>query len=102
MGDDGMETDGDCSNVRIWGNTFHDVLMGISLAPARIGPVYAIRNLIYRTGVGNNTYTGSPFKFNSSGYGRSGPMYLFHNTSDAALTDPRSNGLYVKEPGTWD
>ncbi len=45
MGDDGVETDGDCSNVRIWNNTFHDILMGISLAPARIGPVYAIRNL---------------------------------------------------------
>jgi hypothetical protein len=98
-GDDGMETDGQCSNVRIWGNTFHDVLMGISLAPTYTGPTYAIRNLIYRTGVGNNTYTGSPFKFNS-GYGRSGPMFLFHNTADAAL--PGNNGLYVKAPGSWD
>ena len=99
MGDDGLETDGQCSNVRIWGNTFHDVLMGISLAPAYDGPVYAIRNLIYRTGVGNNSYSGSPFKFNS-GYGTSGPMYLFHNTADAAL--PGNNGLYIKAPGTWD
>lgn len=101
IGDDGMETDGRCSNVRIWSNTFHDVLMGISLAPVYDGPVYAIRNLIYRTGVGNNSYTGSPFKFNS-GYGLSGPMYLFHNTADAAVTVPRSNGLYVKSPGTWE
>jgi hypothetical protein len=93
-----METDGRCSNVRIWGNTFHDVLMGISLAPVYTGPVYAIRNVIYRTGVGNNDYTGSPFKFNS-GYGTSGPMCLFHNTADAAL--PGNNGLYVKAPGTW-
>jgi parallel beta-helix repeat protein len=99
MGDDGMETDGQCSNVRIWDNTFHDVLMGISLAPVYDGPVYAIRNLIYRTGVGNHDYTGSPFKFNS-GYGQSGPMYLFHNTADAAL--PGNNGLYVKAPGTWE
>jgi hypothetical protein len=98
MGDDGMETDGQCSNVRIWGNTFHDVLMGISLAPVYDGPVYAIRNLVYRTGVGNNDYTGSPFKFNS-GYPQSGPMYLFHNTADAAL--PGNNGLYVKAPGSW-
>lgn len=98
MGDDGMETDGECGNVRIWGNVFHDVLMGISLAPAYTGPTYAIRNLVYRTGVGNNGYTGSPFKFNS-GYGQSGPMYLFHNTADAAL--PGNNGLYVKAPGTW-
>lgn len=98
-GDDGMETDGQCSNVRIWSNTFHDVLMGISLAPVYDGPVYAIRNLIYRTGVGNNDYTGSPFKFNS-GYPQSGPMYLFHNTADAAL--PGNNGIYIKAPGTWD
>jgi parallel beta-helix repeat protein len=100
MGDDGLETDGRCSNVRIWGNTFHDVLMGISLAPVTTGPIYAIRNLIYRTGVGNNSYSGSPFKFNSSGYGPSGPMYLLHNTADAALPD--NNGLYVKSPGSWD
>ncbi len=99
-GDDGMETDGQCSNVRIWRNTFHDVLIGISLAPVYDGPVYAVRNLVYRTGVGNNDYTGSPFKFNS-GYGQSGPMYLFHNTADAVVTTPRSNGLYVKSPGTW-
>jgi parallel beta-helix repeat protein len=98
MGDDGVETDGRCSNVRLWGNTFHDVLMGISFAPVYGGPVYAIRNLIYRTGVGNNSYSGSPFKFNS-GYGQSGPMVLLHNTADAAL--PGNNGLYVKSPGTW-
>lgn len=98
MGDDGVETDGRCSNVRIIGNTFYDILMGISLAPVYDGPVYAIRNLIYRTGVGNNSYTGSPFKFNS-GYDKSGPMYLFHNTSDAIYGG--NNGIYIKTPGTW-
>ena len=98
-GDDGIETDGQCSNVRIWDNTFHDVLMAISLAPVYTGPVYVIRNLIYNTGVGNNDYSGSPFKFNS-GYGKSGPMYLFHNTADAAL--PGNNGMYIKAPGMWE
>jgi parallel beta-helix repeat protein len=98
MGDDGIETDGRCSNVRIWGNTFHDVLIGISLAPVYDGPVYALRNLVYRTGVGNNDYPGSPFKFNS-GYDPSGPMYLFHNTSDAVLPD--NNGIHIKAPGNW-
>jgi hypothetical protein len=97
-GDDGMETDGTCSNVRIWGNTFHDVLVGISLAPVYTGPVYALRNLIYRTGAGNSSYPGSPFKFNS-GYDQSGPMYLFHNTADAVL--PGNAGLDIKFPGTW-
>jgi hypothetical protein len=98
-GDDGMETDGRCSNVRIWENTFRDVLMGISLAPVYDGPVYALRNVIFRTGAGNNEYSGSPFKFNS-GYARSGAMYLFHNTADAILTG--NNGLYVKAPGSWE
>src|SRR3990170_803222 len=98
VGDDGMETDGECSNVRIWGNVFHDVLIGISLAPVYTGPVYAIRNLIYRTGAGNNDYSGSPFKFNS-GYGLSGPMFLLHNTADAV--QPDTNGLAIMQPGTW-
>ncbi len=97
-GDDGMETDGQCSNVRIWRNTMHDVLMGISLAPVIAGPVYAIRNVLYRTGVGNNDYSGSAFKFNSSD-GASGPIFLFHNTGDAAL--PGNSGLDVRSPGTW-
>ena len=99
VGDDGIETDGQASNVRIWKNTFHDVLMGISLAPVYTGPVYAIRNLIYNTGVGNNNYSGSPFKFNS-GYAKSGCMYLFHNTCHAGL--PGNNGIYIKAPGSWE
>jgi len=98
VGDDGMEADGRCSNLRIWGNTFHDVLAGISLAPVYDGPVYAVRNLIYRTGGGNNDYPGLSFKFNS-GYDQSGMMYLFHNTADAVL--PGSSGLDIKSPGSW-
>lgn len=98
MGDDGMETDGECSNVRIWGNTVHDVLMGISLAPVQTGPVYAIRNVIY--GIGRNVTEGggSGFKLNS-GYDQSGPIYLFHNTVDAVTTDNSALTLY--EPGSW-
>ena len=99
-GDDGMETDGYCSNLRIWGNTFHDVLMGVSLAPVYTGPVFAVRNLIYRTGAGTSDagYTGSCFKLNS-GYSLSGVVNLFHNTCDAAL--PGNDGLAIKSPGSW-
>ncbi|MBN1138325.1 MAG: hypothetical protein JXM73_17180 [Anaerolineae bacterium] len=78
-------------------NTFHDILVTISLAPVYDGPVYALRNVVYRTGVGNNDYPGSPLKFNS-GYSRSGLIYLFHNTADALL--PGNNGLDIKAPGT--
>ena len=98
LGDDGLETDGQCSNVRIWGNTFYEVLIGISLAPAYTGPVYVFRNLIYNTGRADGVYPGSPFKFNS-GYGLSGPMFLYHNTTDAVRA--ATNGLYIKAPGTW-
>jgi hypothetical protein len=94
-----MEADGQCSNLRVWGNTFHDVLIGISFAPVYTGPVYAIRNLVYNTGAGNNSYSGGPFKFNS-GYAASGTMYLFHNTAAAEL--PGNNGLYIKSPGAWN
>jgi hypothetical protein len=99
LGDDGVSTDGYCSNVRIWGNTFHDLLVGVSLAPTYTGPVYALRNLIHRIGVGNNSYSGMPFKFNS-GYPGSGTMYLFHNTCHAAL--PGNDGFEIRSPGSWE
>lgn len=99
-GDDGLSTDGSCSNLRIWHNEFRDVLVGVSLAPAMEGPTYAIRNLIHRTGAGNSQYSGYPFKFNFSGLPPSGRMYLFHNTADAF--HPGNNGFYIKAPGEWE
>jgi len=30
-GDDGVETDGKCANVRLWGNVMHDTLSGASV-----------------------------------------------------------------------
>ncbi len=98
LGDDAVETDGYCSNVRIWGNTFHDLLIGISLAPVYTGPVYAVRNLIYETGKGDNQYSGSCFKLNS-GYAQSGPMFLYHNTCDAGADG--LDAFDIRSPGTW-
>ncbi|MCB1045337.1 MAG: right-handed parallel beta-helix repeat-containing protein [Acidobacteria bacterium] len=98
-GDDGLSADGVCSNVRIWRNRFHDVLVGISLAPILEGPVYALRNEVSRTGAGNSIYTGYPFKFNVGSQPTSGMMYLFHNTSDAIY--PGNHGFDIKSPGTW-
>lgn len=101
--DDGMETDGYCSNVRIWGNTFHDVLAGISLAPARVGPVYSIRNLTYNTGVTKHPpfgdtppCCGNSIKFETSE--SSGFMYLFHNT---AVSSTGSPGIRIAGDGRW-
>lgn len=98
-GDDGVEVDGQASNVRLWSNTFYDILMGISVAPVYTGPVYILYNTIYNTGAGNNSYSGSPFKFNS-GYDQSGTIFLFHNTCSAQYAN--NNGLYIKAPGSWN
>jgi parallel beta-helix repeat protein len=100
LGDDGVETDGQCVNVRIWGNHFHDSLAGISLAPVMGGPVYCLRNQIYLTGAGKSEegYTGLPFKFNS-GDGDSGAIYLLHNTVDAQRAG--NDGFRIMSPGTW-
>lgn len=87
MGDDGVQVDGWCSNVRLWNNTFHNVLVGISFAPTVGGPVYAIRNLIYHFGAGNTEHTGDSFKFNNNGGEKSGPIYIIHNTTDAVTPD---------------
>ncbi len=101
--DDGMEADGWCSNVRIWNNTVRDSITGISLAPARGGPVYAIRNLIYNTSaavraplgqVGPCCGTAFKFQYSEPGSG-SGPIYLFHNT---AVAGPNSRGMYLVDP----
>jgi parallel beta-helix repeat protein len=104
MGDDGVEADGYCSNVRIWSNTFEDVLVGISLAPARIGPTYVIRNLIHDIGrldgcpfgaEGPCGGTALKFQFNAPG---SGPMYIFHNTMESGS---EYYTAWISENATW-
>ena len=101
IGDDGLQVDGWCSNVRIWNNRFHDVLVGISFAPTVGGPAYAIRNLIYRYGVGNNDHDGRSFKFNSNSGDRSGAVYLLHNTADAATPNPHGFKISSGSSDGW-
>lgn len=102
--DDGMETDGYCSNVRIWGNTFNDVLAGISLAPVRTGPVYVLRNLIYNTGVSKYPpfgdqppCCGNSIKLDTDE--TSGYIYLFNNT---AVGSTGSAGFRIAGDGSWN
>jgi parallel beta-helix repeat protein len=100
LADDGVETDGHCVNVRLWGNRFHDTLSGISLAPVEGGPVFCLRNQIYRIGAGTSQagYTGLSFKLNVDD-GNSGAIYLLHNTVDAQR--PGNDGFRILEPGAW-
>lgn len=62
LNDDGIETDGAGTNVRIYGNVFRHFLTGISVAPAQGGPTYIMRNLLagWETHSG---YVGYPVKF---------------------------------------
>jgi hypothetical protein len=99
-----MEADGYCSNVRIWGNTFEEVLVGVSLAPAQVGPTYMLRNLIHDIG----RSSGCPFGWEGPCGGTvlkvqfgepvAGPMFLFHNTMDSRS---RQVTAYLAEDATW-
>ncbi len=48
--DDAIESDGYCSNVRIWNNTISDSLMAVAVAPAAPGPTWIVRNTAYNIG----------------------------------------------------
>lgn len=76
VADDAIQADGMGGNVRVWGNTMHNVLQGISFAPAEIGPAYAVRNLI-------TNYRISAIKTGASD-GYSGEIHLYHNTAVGA------------------
>jgi parallel beta-helix repeat protein len=103
-GDDGMETDGYCSNVRIFNNIFHDVLVGISLAPVQIGPTYVIGNLVFDIGRPGGCPFGKEGPCGGTGlkvqYGDlvSGPIYLFHNTFDGGTKD---YSTFIVEDTGW-
>jgi parallel beta-helix repeat protein len=99
-GDDGVETDGRCANVRLWNNVIHDTLAGVSLAPVVDGPVYCLRNRIFRIGAGTSQagYSGLSFKLNSDTEA-SGSIYLLHNTVDAQRAS--TSAFSIQSPGTW-
>ena len=48
--DDAIESEGYCSNVRIWNNTISDSLMAVAVAPASPGPTWIVRNTAYDIG----------------------------------------------------
>ncbi len=113
ISDDGIETDGYSSNVRIWGNRFHNIYSAISVAPALGGPTYLIRNLAYNLLPGvvrGETDYGQTLKFIYSMQSMTGqnaprvceddpyesacigPLFFYHNTLDATKNCNESNG----------
>ena len=88
IGDDPLEPEGACMNVRFWNNTTRDTLQGISLAPITVGPVYVIRDRYVN-------FKGGAVKVSLSSRG---PVFLYHVLGWTAR--PGKNALQVSGP--WD
>jgi hypothetical protein len=96
-GDDAIELDGLGINVRIYNNRCIGFLTGISAAPAAIGPVYIIRNVLaeWYTVVADHVYEGYPFKFNHGTGGTTQWVYIYHNTCHSSV--PEQDGFLLKD-----
>lgn len=71
IGDDALEPEGTCVNHRFRNNTIDSTLVGISLAPITMGPVWVMRSSFAN-------FTGRSIKWdrNSDGW-----VFYYHNTS---------------------
>ncbi len=113
LGDDAIEVEGAGYQNVVIGNDIRNVLTGISMAPASVGPVWTIRNTIYQTDLKNplgqpiSNSLNSPFKFNSapSPTGPAGPgtLLLSYNNSvyvnDTTGTAAASSRIQVPTAG---
>ena len=88
-GDDGIELEGWAGNLRFYRNVLRNCGAAISLAPARTGPIYLLRNVISDFHETHSTiegypnlvhFGGTPMKFQSGFTGKIGKVYAFHNT----------------------
>lgn len=83
IGDDALEPEGTCVNHRFRNNTIDVTLVGISLAPITMGPVWVMRSMI-------SNFTGRSIKWdrNSDGW-----VLVYHNTSWTAQANPNQMEL---------
>jgi uncharacterized protein (TIGR03382 family) len=102
LGDDGIETDGTCVNVRIIGNRFEDALCGVSLAPAVGGPVYVLRNQMANlNNVSPDTeWMTRAIKLNVGDDRPSGELFVYHNTAETHEADQSAFG--VTDDAIWE
>jgi hypothetical protein len=70
ISDDGLEPEGMCLNHRFRDNRIDTMLVGISNAPIKAGPVWIIRNLF-------TNFSSTSIKWSSNPAGR---VFLYHNT----------------------
>jgi hypothetical protein len=101
LGDDGIETDGDCSNVRIALNRFERSLCGVSAAPAATGPTYVVRNLMVdlRNVAPGSDWMTRALKFNVDDPRPSGDVFVYHNT--AVTYEAGQSAFAVTDDSEW-
>ncbi len=83
--DDGIESEGNNMNVRIWNNYIEEVFLGIGNAATSIGPLYIWRNVSGRTYSPPTSVYGDYGGFLKMGFANSidwmtGKMFVFNNT----------------------
>ena len=78
--DDAISLDGGARNLRVWGNHITSSLVGVSIAPILVGPVYIFRNVIEDP----QQHWGKTCAFFKLGEGGTGAVYVIHNTFYAA------------------
>jgi hypothetical protein len=94
LSDDGIETDGWSSNVRVVNNRFEHLLVGVSVAPAQGGPTYIIGNVMSDLkNSGGTDYETTAVKFNVSDEEPSGEIFIYHNT--ATTFEPKQAAFSV-------
>jgi len=101
LGDDGIETDGTCSNVRILSNRFEDALVGVSVAPAVGGPTYVIGNLMVdlKNVSPDTDWMVRAMKLNVGDSRPSGDIFAYHNTG--ATTEADQASFSVTDDSRW-
>ena len=91
--DDGIESEGSNTNVRIWDNYIEEVFLGIGNAATSIGPLYIFKNVTGRANSLPNSVYGQYGGFIKMGFADSidwmtGHMYVFNNT----ILQPNDHG----------
>jgi len=99
LADDGIETDGYSSNVRIQYNRFESLLIGVSVAPALAGPTYITRNLMVDLkNLANTDWKTGAVKF-SIGDEIYGDIFIYHNTG--TTTEAQREAFSVTNEADW-
>jgi hypothetical protein len=98
IGDDAVSMDGAGINNRIYNNRLSTFLVGVSVAPAAIGPHYIFRNLLI-SWLSNSGYDGYPIKLNVNSSLSTNWVYLYHNTCFTNVAG--QDGFVFKQYSDW-